>query len=60
MHINYFYTHIGGLLMALQIANPTVVNKIQALARLKGISKTAAVENAVDKMVKIHTGNRNR
>jgi antitoxin VapB len=46
--------------MALQIANPTVVNKIQALARLKGISKTAAVENAVDKMVKIHTGNRNR
>jgi antitoxin VapB len=60
MHINYFYTDIGGLLMALQIANPTVVNKIQGLARLKGISKTAAVENAVDKMVKIHTGNRNR
>ncbi len=34
--------------MALQIANPTVVEKIETLARATGLSKTAAVEKAVD------------
>jgi len=37
--------------MALQIANPVVVRKIEALARATGLSKTAAVENAVDRML---------
>jgi len=34
--------------VALQIANPQVVEKIHALARQLGISKTAAVDRAVD------------
>ena len=34
--------------MALQIANPVVVAKIETLARATGLSKTAAVEKAVD------------
>jgi antitoxin VapB len=37
--------------MALQIANKTVIAKIEALARANGISKTAAVERAVDKLL---------
>ena len=34
--------------MALQIANPTVVAKIETLAKRIGLTKTAAVERAVD------------
>ena len=34
--------------MALQIANPAVVAKIDLLAQTIGLSKTAAVEKAVD------------
>lgn len=34
--------------MALQIANPAVVAKVERLARSTGLSKTAAVEKAVD------------
>lgn len=37
--------------MALQIANPTVVRKIETLARATGLSKTAAVEKAVDRLL---------
>ena len=37
--------------MALQIANPTVVEKIEALARRTGLTKTSAVERAVDLML---------
>jgi antitoxin VapB len=37
--------------MALQIANPTVVGKIEALARATGLTKTAAVERAVDRLL---------
>ena len=37
--------------MALQIANPGVVAKIDRLARSAGISKTAAVERAVDALL---------
>ena len=37
--------------MALQIANPAVVKKIEALARATGLSKTAAVEKAVDRLL---------
>jgi antitoxin VapB len=36
--------------MALQIANPVVVRKIETLARATALTKTAAVENAVDRM----------
>ena len=37
--------------MALQIANPVVVAKIEALAKSMGLTKTAAVERAVDRML---------
>jgi antitoxin VapB len=37
--------------MAMQIANPTVIEKIDRLAKLTGRNKTAAVEDAVDKML---------
>jgi len=38
--------------MAIQIANPGVVEKIDRLARLTGTTKTAAVEQAVDRMLR--------
>jgi antitoxin VapB len=34
--------------MALQIANPVVVGKVERLARATGLSKTAVVEKALD------------
>jgi antitoxin VapB len=37
--------------MALQIANPVVVAKVEKLAKATGLSKTAAVERAVDRML---------
>jgi antitoxin VapB len=37
--------------MALQIANQKVIEKIETLARATGLSKTAAVEKAVDRML---------
>jgi antitoxin VapB len=37
--------------MPIQIANPTVVAKIERLAAATGLTKTAAVEKAVDGML---------
>lgn len=37
--------------MAIQIANPTVVEKVERLASLTGLNKTAAVEIAVDRLL---------
>jgi antitoxin VapB len=37
--------------MALQIANPSVVSKVERLAKSTGLSKTAVVERAVDRML---------
>ena len=37
--------------MTLHIRNRTVLAKIEALARATGLSKTAAVEKAVDRML---------
>ncbi len=34
--------------MAVQIANPTVVAKVERLARATGLSKTAVIERALD------------
>lgn len=34
-----------------QIANPTVVEKIEALVRATGLNRTAAVEKAVDNLL---------
>jgi antitoxin VapB len=36
--------------MALQIANPTVVAKVARLARASGMTKTAIVERAIDRL----------
>jgi antitoxin VapB len=40
--------------MSVQIANPAVVAKIERLAALTGLTKTAAVEKAVDRMLADH------
>lgn len=37
--------------MALQIANPSVVSKVERLAKRTGLSKTAVVERAVDRLL---------
>lgn len=37
--------------MAIQIANPAVVEKIERLAISTGLSKTAAVERAVERLL---------
>jgi antitoxin VapB len=37
--------------MALQIANPVVVSKVERLAKAMGMSKTAVVERAVDRLL---------
>ncbi len=36
--------------MALQIANPIVVAKVERLARATGMTKTAVVERAIDRL----------
>lgn len=38
--------------MALQIANPAVVDKVERLARATGMTKTALVEKAVDSLAR--------
>ena len=37
--------------MALQIANPIVVGKVERLAKRTGLSKTAVVERALDRLI---------
>jgi len=44
--------------MALQIANPVVVAKVQRLAQATGLSKTAVVEKAIDRLAAENTGAR--
>jgi antitoxin VapB len=36
--------------MALQIANPIVVAKVERLAKVTGLTKTAVVERAIDRL----------
>lgn len=44
------------LYMALQIDNPVVVDKVERLAKATGLSKTAVVERAVDRLIVETTG----
>ncbi len=37
--------------MALQIANPVVVGKVERLAKQTGLSKTAVVDRALDRLI---------
>jgi antitoxin VapB len=45
-------TVIEGQVVPLQIANPTVVDKVERLAKATGLTKTAAVERAVDQLLR--------
>lgn len=38
--------------MALQIANPVVVAKVERLAKATGLTKTAVVERAIDQLAR--------
>ena len=51
MYTDNVYINIEAHFMALQIANPAVVDKIERLAMLTGLNKTAAVEIAVDSLL---------
>lgn len=46
--------------MALQIANPAVVSKVERLAKATGLSKTAVVERAVDRLISESIGTSNK
>ena len=50
MYIDYGHINIAERPMALQIANPTVVAKVERLARITGLTKTAVVEKAIDRL----------
>lgn len=51
MYIDRVEINIPDADMALQIANPAVVSKVERLARRTGLSKTAVVERAVDRLL---------
>jgi antitoxin VapB len=48
MYIDHGDITIAEAVMPIQIANPVVVAKIERLAAVTGLTKTAAVEKAVD------------
>lgn len=45
--------------MALQIANPVVVGKVERLAKATGLGKTAVVERALDRLISETMGKEN-
>jgi antitoxin VapB len=51
MYIGHVDINIQRVVMALQIANPAVVSKVERLAKRTGLSKTAVVERAVDRLL---------
>jgi antitoxin VapB len=51
MYVDYVDINSTETQMPLQIANPVVVRKVEQLARAMGLSKTAAVERAVDRLL---------
>ncbi len=46
--------------MALQIANPAVVKKVELMAKRLGLSKTAVVERALDQLISESDGAENQ
>ena len=50
MYIDDIEINIWRRIMALQIANPVVVAKVERLARATGLTKTAVVERAIDRL----------
>jgi antitoxin VapB len=57
MYIEDVFINILESSVALQIANPTVVAKVERLARATGLTKTAVVERAIDRLAS-ETGSR--
>ena len=55
MYIDNVYINIG-VAMALQIANPVVVQKVELMAKRLGLSKTAVVERALDQLISASEG----
>jgi antitoxin VapB len=51
MYIDYIDLYKTDGTMALQFANPTVVSKVERLAKQTGLSKTAVVERALDRLI---------
>jgi antitoxin VapB len=51
MHIDQTQPTSRGADMALQITDPVIIRKIEALARETGLSKATAVEKAVDRLL---------
>jgi antitoxin VapB len=56
MYIGYVELNIRGFAVALQIANPVVVSKVERLAKSTGLSKTAVVDRALDLLLNQTTG----
>ena len=52
MYIDGAHINIPEFSMALQIANPIVVAKVERLARATGMTKTAVVEKAIDRLAR--------
>jgi antitoxin VapB len=50
MYIEDVFINIRESSVALQIANPTVVAKVERLAKATGLTKTAVVERAIDRL----------
>lgn len=55
MYIDDVHINIG-VAVALQIANPVVVQKVELMARRLGLSKTAVVERALDQLISASEG----
>jgi antitoxin VapB len=55
MYIDDVHINIG-VAMALQIANPVVVQKVELMAKRLGLSKTAVVERALDQLISASEG----
>ena len=51
MYIDRVDGNILGEFVALEIANPAVVSKVERLAKRTGLSKTAVVERAFDRLL---------
>lgn len=51
MYIDDVDINSQGYNMAVQIANPVVVDKLERLAKATGLSKTAVVEQALDRLL---------
>jgi antitoxin VapB len=52
MYIDRAQINIQEVLVALQIANPVVVAKVERLAKATGLTKTALVERAIDRLAR--------